>query len=82
MTIKTFSVTIKKTTWEEAIKSVGDIPASYDVWKVGDKYPLPKPGQHELVLVNGLESFDDALDYAKKNKLSPTSLYHIFYFEY
>jgi len=76
--IKTFTVNITKQTWEQAVSSVGDTPKNYDVWKVGDQYKLPKLGERELVLVNGIKSFEEAIKYAKDNQLNLTSPYEVF----
>ena len=78
MTIKTFPITIKKQSWKQAVEQVGDTSENYNIWKVGNQYSPPKPGKYELVLVNGLTSFDEALKYAKDNNLTLTSPYHIF----
>lgn len=78
MTNKEFPITIKKQTWKQAVSKVGNTPTNYDIWKVGNQYQAPKPGKYNLVLVNGLESWDEAIKYAKDNKLSLTSPYQVF----
>ncbi|HEV3501145.1 MAG TPA: hypothetical protein VGZ92_12550 [Bradyrhizobium sp.] len=65
--------------WQEAIDAAGpDTLKSYDVRKVGDKYP-PQPGdprEREIILVNFGKTIPDsqyALNWAKPHGLRPAN---------
>lgn len=71
-------------TWENKVGKVGNIPKSYDVWKVGNLYPTSKGKETvDLVLVNFPDggSWQEAQEYAKEHNLFPTTPFDVFSIE-